>query len=410
MATILTVVDTATTESNHQNPSQTLQDSSAEQSSRNDAQDAADHDYRTFFLPFTLPSHATLPPGYLREVDASEHALFDETLRNAKDKEVESIQHILGVATPQQRGNLPARASAVIERLQDTRHQPIDLTEDSPNQHDPSIDLANIDIKHLHFCEDVRPPYTGSYTKVISSSKAAKAARNPTFHVREDTHYGYDSEAEWEEPEEGEDLLSDGEEEVESVGSADEMDGFVDDGEVEDDPRAGRRFVAAELEPVSSGMCWEDCSRSTASMEAPLSDINLSAMRLEWLIDTKVKSINPLSDSYWAVHVEPALVQAVPAAPQMDLFGRPIAGPAAAPSTAMKPPRAPLQPASNGVNQKMIVNAKSGEKGPIMAVQTAKTAKAAAPKLTGADFDEFKEAVDGSNLTKSELLKALKQR
>lgn len=76
----------------------------------------------------------------------------------------------------------------------------------------------------------------------------------------------------------------------------------------------------------------------------------------------------------------------------------------------MKPPKLPLQPTSDGINQKVIVNAKSGEKGPIMAITASKTTKAPAPKLTGADFDQFKEAVDGSNLTKVELLKALKQR
>ena len=49
-------------------------------------------------------------------------------------------------------------------------------------------------------------------------------------------------------------------------------------------------------------------------------------------------------------------------------------------------------------------------KGPIMAVAGTKAAKLPTPKMTEKELDDFKEAIDGSNLTKATLLKALKQR
>ena len=298
---------------------------------------------------------------------------------------------------------MPPPAAAVIARLQGSHRDPIDLTGEIAQSRSerPVEDLGRIDMKHLHFGEDVRPPYVGSYTKTVSLIKATRAARNPTFRVREDTNYDYDSEAEWEEPEEGEDLLSDGEEDAESIGSADEMDGFVD--EVVDN----RQRNIAEMDPVSTGLCWEH--HTAVREDTVCGEFDLASMRLEWLIDSKSKSINPLSDIYWQAEVLVPAALPLPQ-PQTDLFGRPLTSPSATSKAEMKPPRMPLQPATTGMNSKIKDNAKSGEKGPIMAISTTKPSKPAAQPLQGAAFDEFKEAVDGSNLTKVELLKALKQR
>lgn len=76
----------------------------------------------------------------------------------------------------------------------------------------------------------------------------------------------------------------------------------------------------------------------------------------------------------------------------------------------MKISKSPLQARAHGANETTIVGAASGMKGPIMAVANNKPAKTPAPRLTGEDLEEFKEAVDGSNLTKVELQKALKKR
>lgn len=76
----------------------------------------------------------------------------------------------------------------------------------------------------------------------------------------------------------------------------------------------------------------------------------------------------------------------------------------------MKPPKAPLMPRSNTNDTMTIIGASSGMKGPIMSVASTKAAKPAPKPLQGSELAEFKDAVDGSNLTKVDLLKALKKR
>lgn len=76
----------------------------------------------------------------------------------------------------------------------------------------------------------------------------------------------------------------------------------------------------------------------------------------------------------------------------------------------MKPPKTPLMPRSNTNDTMTIIGASSGMKGPIMSVASTKAAKPAPKPLQGPELAEFKDAVDGSNLTKVDLLKALKKR
>lgn len=114
-------------------------------------------------------------------------------------------------------------------------------------------------------------------------------------------------------------------------------------------------------------------------------------------------SINPFSTTYW----EPTETEA---ASTPALAKKAEHGSSLMQSVFSKAARTPLQPKPNGTNETVIVGATSGTKGPIMAVSGAKAPKLAAPKLNGSELAAFKEAVDGSNLTKVDLLKALKQR
>lgn len=109
-----------------------------------------------------------------------------------------------------------------------------------------------------------------------------------------------------------------------------------------------------------------------------------------------MKSIDPFSASYWDVEPVPAPQSAehTPLKTQDGFFK----------------PRLPLQALPSKSNEPQIVGAASGMKGPIMAVAGAKAPKAPPKKLSTEDLVEFKEAVTGSNLTKIELLKALKKR
>jgi len=124
-------------------------------------------------------------------------------------------------------------------------------------------------------------------------------------------------------------------------------------------------------------------------------------MKLDWLLDVPSGSINPFSDSYWKVETGQVPTSVPQSDGKMNLKWN---------NNEMKPPRVPLQPRTNSNNSPLIIGASTGEKGPIMAVANTKATKAPAPKLQGGDLAQFKEAVDGSNLTQADLLKALKQR
>lgn len=116
-------------------------------------------------------------------------------------------------------------------------------------------ELRNVPLKCIYFSVDVRPPYIGTYTK-IAGAEGSRLARNPFDRKRNDTNYDEDSEAEWEEPEDGEEIGSDAESDAESTAETDDMDGFLDDEEAEGG--AKRRFLVGDMEPVCSGLCWED--------------------------------------------------------------------------------------------------------------------------------------------------------
>lgn len=147
--------------------------------------------------------------------------------------------------------------------------------------------LRQIPMKTLRFSEDVRPPYQGTFSRPVPEVSARKLARNPYYRGLPEVNYDYDSEAEWEEPEEGEDLDSEEDEEGSEDGD-DDMDGFLDD---EDDALlAGkRRPIVGDLEPVSSGLRWA----------ADGVDDDMKAYQVETISDTVNFPIDPFSTAYW---------------------------------------------------------------------------------------------------------------
>ena len=288
-----------------------------------------------------------------------------------------------------------------MDSLQGSSQNPVDLTTESGalRRCGPRDLLEAVVMRHVHFAEDVRPPYCGSYTKIAEPQQKLRLQRAPFRRLRGDTDYDYDSEAEWEEPEEGEDVDSDAEDDAESVGSADEMDGFLEDDTAD---KLKRNFITSEMVPVSTGMCWADASGRVDGSENNTA-FNMASTKLEWLLDNPVKSINPFSTIYWQQETTAVPAPAPAVKPDGTLNLKWSEG-------AMKPPRVPLQQRTNSSNTTVIVGATSGGKGPIMAVSSTKATKSTAPKLQGEDLNQFKDAVVGSNLTQNELLKALKQR
>lgn len=268
--------------------------------------------------------------------------------------------------------------------------RPIDLTTDSQNTQikRTSALLEKIPMKFLQFQEDVRPPYRGTYTKRPING-IMRLARNPLRRDLPDTNYDYDSEAEWVEDEDGEDLNSGGEEEEECGEDADDMDGFLDDSG-EDAAQSRRLLLQGDLEHSSTGLCWEDRHKRSTN-------VKMMPYRMEVIVDPKLKAIDPLATHYWQ----------------------------STPCKSMEPPRVPLnnlKPNSSSMNSNKPIkpfftpasdfakpDSDSTQNQPLRASASSKPEK---PKklLPKEDMQTFNDAVRGNDLSKVGLIEVLKKK
>ena len=253
-------------------------------------------DYYRHFPEFFLQSHTALAPvnrvaDRNRLLEAPEN--LDQSLNNMK---VEGKAEAVDQATPDmlasfrrdrrrnrnRKGHRPT-LKMVIEHLNGSLSNPIDLTENATlrSKGSPVSLLKQIPMKSLKFAEDVRPPYVGTCTRQLLKGSILSLARKPFAHVRPDTNYDYDSEAEWEEPGEGEDLDSEGEEDLEEDEEEGEMDGFLDDEDTSVTARGVKRNpLLGDLQPACTGICWAGESVSSNGEDMP----NLQGYRIDVLL------------------------------------------------------------------------------------------------------------------------------
>ncbi|KAL0259068.1 hypothetical protein SLS55_006573 [Diplodia seriata] len=362
-------------------------------------------DYEQMFLPYEKKTHEILAPQTLFWADQS-HA--DREAAVAKLNEMaasgsEQTKHqvldllekrdyntLLGVPAAERgkRGVRYPRVRDIVALLQGSSDQPVDLTEESSEKkmRDLLEALKAVPMKYIHFTEDVRPPYCGTFTKIQSDRESRRLAVKPFSKSLPDANYDYDSECEWEEPEEGEDLDAEDEEDLDSEG-AEDLDDFLED----DDEAAHskRRLITGDLEPVSTGLCWEDSQgvlrRSDGSCD---SKITLSEYRMGVLLEPMPVSIDPFSTAYWETQLQPASGAGTKHAPGM-----------------MQPPRLPLHARpENGAD---VGNVRLPTKATNGAAGASKPPKRTIPEELMVDF---KDAIKGSDLTKIALIEALKKR
>lgn len=379
-------------------------------------------DYHKTFLPFEAPTHSQVAP-VVRDEQADQ-ARFDHDLNDPLVQEkfdlglvssyasLDSYFSELRNARRGKRGHPNIRK--VVERAQGTSKEPIDLTEEGSRESPDSI-LRKVDTKYIHFHEDVRPAYCGTYTKLTSPRTTRRTMRNPFTRSRPDTDYDYDSEAEWEEPEEGEDIGSDDDEEADSNADGDEMDDFLDD--EDDKAKSRRKAVTVELIPQSTGLCFaNDRGRvlhvdgAQVAVQPPVMD----GMRMGFLLPgLSGMTIDPFSTSYWETPA-PAHTAANAISSGKSLGTRP------SPTAVMAPPRKPLEPRLNFNSSAesavfALIGAADGQKGPVSSTTAmtpaVKRGRKPQPKaLSKEDLDELKAAVVGNQLGKLDLHKALKAR
>lgn len=355
---------------------------------------SAHSDYERYFLPFSLPAHGVLAPvnAFLVD-DTKREAAYTrlDNLTKGGDIDTESeTSHKLQAMLPRlgRRGVKVPSIVEVIESVNSSSDQPIDMTEiKSASIRRPLDMLKDIPMKYIHFGQDVRPPYYGTYTHSYTNMEATRLARNPLSRLRQDTNYDYDSEAEWEEPEEGEDLDSEGDDD-EQEEAEDDMEGFLDD---EEDLQLKRRMISGDLQPVSTGLCWQNTrgasilNDGSAAICSAMNDFTMG-----FLLDSQPHAIDPFSTSYWT----PDPPTTLPAHTTTDKNTTNTAS--------MNPPRAPLtQRNMNG-----LLNTFNTPSAPRPGSAKPTKAKRMIPTET---LPAFKAEIDGKDLTKIGMVEALKK-
>lgn len=371
------------------------------------------------FPPFFKQQHVTLAPQTRFERDEVATRKVEETIDSyllgnrspyqAHGFDAASLLHLSGQET--KRGIQHMSVKEIMADYHGQPSRPIDLTTDSQNSQIQKTHelLKKIPVKYLSFYQDVRPPYRGTYTKRPMNG-IKKLSRNPFRRDLPNTDYDYDSEAEWQEgEEEGEDLDDDGDDDEMDLDDAEDMDGFLDD-EGAESANSKRLELQGDLVPISTGLCWEDHHKKSTNvkmmpyrMEIILGKVpccSTSRYTVLILSDHDLKSIDPLSTSYW----EPVPVK-----------------------TLMDPPRKPLNqlntgnfPMNNTLNthdaaKSFFSNASNPSQNHVISVHpTAATGGKAKPEkpkkmIPVEHIEAFRNAVRGSNLTKIGIVEVLKK-
>lgn len=355
-------------------------------------------DYDRQFPPFFLQSHTVLAPHnrFSRDEKGLQYAQtkiddgFGQGAEWVGPFNAYDLMHLSPGAS--ERFPRVHAVKDVIAKIHGSARNPIDLTESQIRRsiHKPTDLLRTVSMKYLKFFEDYRPPYTGTFTKVQDRRAMSRLSRKPFSRELPSTDYDYDSEAEWEEPEEGEDLESEGEEEVGEDEEENEMEGFLDD---EENGPVKKRPLLGDLEPTCSGICWEDLE-SEDSKIANLDVLDLSLFKLDILMENPQLPIDPYSTSYWKANTSSSSVNASPHVKGM----------------LMEPPRIPLNPTNRQNTLLSPSAATAGSKDPASNATAPMKPPIAPKRLIPLELmEEFKKSVDGNELTKLGLLEVLKK-
>ncbi|KAK9388811.1 chromatin assembly factor 1 subunit A-domain-containing protein [Lipomyces mesembrius] len=266
------------------------------------------------FLPFHVRANTTLYPAnsFTRDGPALDAARrnVDRLIAQLKSPQtaVDSIVIPEPACSPQnfaeimglrpsklrKRGRAIAQTAKDVITLFNNAHSEIP-TGNSSREYDTSethlrAALQSLPRKFLRFCENLRPPYNGTFTKT------RRIQRNNPFFRDVRINYDYDSEAEWveEDGEIGEDLeeiSNDSEDDGESAPGDfidDEMKDFLV-AEEEDKPR---RRILAPLLPVAKGICWTDLNTGINA------EFDGTGLQIATIQPTITLPIDPFKDYY----------------------------------------------------------------------------------------------------------------
>ena len=185
-------------------------------------------------------------PPRLNPTSAIEYFHLPSQRRAPRGRRYPNVRKIMSIMSDFNRG---ATSAASIDLTTESQNAQIKMTQNL---------LQEVPMKFLGFKEDVRPAYFGTVTNVPPSSSLGKLARNPTSRSVLPLNYDYDSEAEWVDDGDGEDVNEDMEDDEEEPDEDEEMADFLDDSE---DAGINRHAFVGGMEPESTGLCWENRKR-----------------------------------------------------------------------------------------------------------------------------------------------------
>jgi chromatin assembly factor 1 subunit A len=366
---------------------------------------AIDPDFRKWFLPFFVDEKMEVAPAnrFYTSQHTSELADVDRLLEaHQKFLDLEQPQilkeNFKGYHRRARKGRRIVPVKTLIAQIDGTEAAPIDLNSEKAAAL-PRLLLANVPLKVLSYSVDVRPPYQGTFTREVSPKSTRKISRRPHTRLLPDINYDYDSEAEWEPPEEGDEDLNSEDEDGSIDNDDEELDDFLDDA----DDVARRRMIVGDVEPVSTGLCWQGQGRE---IESSMKQYHMDVIDDEHL----PFPINPFSTQYWAKPAKPSPIKVEKEVSTVNV-------------ATMQPPRLPLATVSanntlfNGHGRLVsaslltLVNQDSENSSLPVPKQNGKAPDSIKPrKLISPDLlSAFKEAVEGSTDTKIGLIEILKK-
>ncbi|KAL9054064.1 MAG: hypothetical protein Q9162_004393 [Coniocarpon cinnabarinum] len=349
-----------------------------------------ENDYERTFLPFAAPSHAVVaqPNWFTWDEEYTQKALQDARgwfKPGHSTMNTRTLAQCLDFSPYEapQRGWTTTSVAQLVNLADGNETDSIAL---AGEQLSPAAARARIQehpMKYIAFREDYRPPYYGTNSKLRTAAEALRLARRPVKQIRDDLDYEYDSEAEWEEPEEGEELGSEAEDEEDSTADAEELQEFLDDEGADDHAKPKKRFLNGDMEPTTTGICWEDARRKVINpLQCP--SIDPCHYRMEILSEQFDFPIDPFSTTYWPSDTK-ATDNKVPI--NID---------------ANRPPLLPRPNIALNGNSTGVADSSKPQK----PQKPAKEVRL----LSGQELAEFEQVVQGSDLTKQGLLAVVKKK
>ena len=356
-------------------------------------------EFNSWILPFFLNENTDIAP-YNRFLKANAGpGLGIQWLDDpdqAANAELQRLSWKFGPPKVRKRRVVPI--DQILTKLSGTANEPIDLTGVSQTGAATQL-LARTSYKILSFREDIRPPYQGTFTRDLSPKAWNKLRRNPTHRGMPKVDYDYDSEAEWEAPEAGDEDLEDEDEMSDDEDAAEDMADFLDD----EEEIARRRVTTSDAEPVSTGLCWE------GEVDPSVAGIDLALFRMDVLHDDTRLPIDPYSTSHWSQTGKTTPAKKKAQLSSLDESTTP----------AMQPPRVPLVAVSapNASPLKKFITTTSSvndtheqeNQAPTGQKKTAPLPKKPTKTISPDFLPAFRAAVSGSDLNKVALIEILKK-